>query len=214
MPSTAKKVVGYFGMEWFKGRKPTEINAKMVDLPKPPFDPKPYKLDFVKYPGVASGLGAEYFFRDGQRSPLTYYHLRGPTAGDMVAVGATDQRARETRTIDNFVKEKTRGFAVQIVLEGRGVKAYWEPKFPQLRARLGVGAKVKDLSEYCLRDPDVTVHVSKKGDVIVLHGPTKERVGNLAYRLLRQCQPRLLPYTGKGAHFAHHLPRRKAVRKK
>merc|ERR1719229_1479753 len=100
-------------------------------------------------------------------------------SGDTVAVGATDPRAREARTIDNYAKERTRGFAVQILLEGRGVKAYFEPAFPYLKARLGVGAKVSDLTEYCKRDPDVEVHVSKKGDLLVLHGPNKARVGTL-----------------------------------
>mmetsp|Transcript_177832 Transcript_177832/g.570309 ORF Transcript_177832/g.570309 Transcript_177832/m.570309 type:complete len:133 (-) Transcript_177832:83-481(-) len=132
----------------------------------------------------------------------------------MIAVGATDPRAVDARCIDNYVKEKTRGYATQIVLEGRGVKAYFEPKFPHLKVRLGVGAKVKDLMQYCLRDPDVEVTCNKKGDVVVLHGPNKARVGTLAYRLLKVMTPRLLPYTGKGAHFAFHPIRRKAVRKK
>lgn len=209
-----KNVRGHFGVEWLFGRRPTEINAKMVDLPKPSFDARPYQLDFTKYPSVATGLGAEYYYREGQKSPLTYYHVRSQAQGEMVMVGATDQRAREARTIDNYVKERTRGFAVQIILEGRGVKAYFEPDFPNLKARLGVGAKVKDLTEYCLRDPDVQVTVNKKGDVVVLHGPNKARVGTLAYRLLRLLQPTLLPYTGKGGHFVFHPNRRKAMRKK
>lgn len=214
LPSTNKKVTGYFSMEWFKGRKPTEINARMVELPKPPFNPKPYTLGFSKYPGVVSALGAEYYFREGQRSPLSYYHLRGPVAGDVVVVGATDPRAREAKTIDNYAKERTRGFAVQIILEGRGVKAYFEPAFPHLKVRLGVGAKVKELGEYCTRDPDVKVSVNQKGDIVALHGPNKARVGTLAYRLLKKMQPKLMPYTGKGAHFAFHPMKRKAVRKK
>lgn len=215
LESTKKKVTGRFGGEWFIGRRPTEINAQMVDLPRPPYDPKPYKLGFRKYPGLASGLGAEYFYRDGQRHPLTYYHMRSPAAGgDLVAVGATDERAREARIIDNYVKERTRGFAAQIILEGRGVKAYFEPAFPNLKARLGVGAKVTDLTEYCKRDPDCTISLSKKGDVVVVYGPNKARVGTLAYRLLMRLQPKLMPYTGKGGHFAFHPERRKAVRKK
>lgn len=201
-------------MEWFKGRKESETNSKMIELPKPPFDPKPYRMDFTSYPGIVSGLGAKYYFRDGQSSPLTYYHIRNTPVGDRVAVGATDERAREARTIDNYAKERTRGFAVQLVLEGRGVKVYWEPKFPYLKARLGVGAKTQDLSEYVLRDPDVKIDVSGKGDLVVLHGPTKERVGTLAYRLLKKLQPKLQAYTGKGAHFPFYPMRRKAVRKK
>lgn len=214
LPSIQKKVTGRFGVEWYLGRRPTETNSKMAALPKPVYDPKPYMLQFRKYPGVVSGLGAEYYYREGQRAPVTYYHMRSPVSGDTVMVGATDPRAREARTIDNYAKERTRGFAVQILLEGRGVKAYMEPAHPYLKARLGVGDKVKDLSEYCKRDPDVNVTVSKKGDVVMLHGPNKARVGHLAYRLLRKMQPRNLTYTGKGAHFAFHAVRRKAVRKK
>jgi len=214
LASTQRKLTGRFGVEWFIGRRPTEVAAKMVELPKEPFDPKPYKLDFRMYPGVASGLGAEYYYRDGQKHPLSYFHLRGSASGDVVAVGATDKRAREARTIDNYVKERTRGYAVQLLLEGRGVKAYWEPSPPHLKARLGVGAKVTNLTEYCTRDPDVDIQVNKQGDLIVLHGPTKDRVGTLAYRLLMRLQPKLQAYTGKGAHVAFHPVRRKAVRKK
>jgi len=214
VPAHKSKALQYFGVEWFMGRPSTETNTGMIELPKDPFDPKPYKLDFRKYPGVASGLGAEFYYRDGQKSPLSYYHMKSPATGDMVAVGATDPRAREARMIDNYVKEKTRGFAVQIVLEGRGVKAYFEPKYPKLMVRLGVGAKVKDLTEYVVRDPDCEVSVNKKGDVVVVHGPNKPRVGTLAYRLLKVMQPKLQTYTGKGAHFAFHPVRRLAVRKK
>lgn len=65
-------------------------------------------------------------------------------------------------------------------------------------------------------DPDTAtkVSVNKKGDIVVLHGPTKERVGTLAYRLLKKLQPKLQAYTGKGGHFAFHPVKRKAVRKK
>lgn len=213
LPSQKKRVTGRFGIEFFGGRRPFDSTYQMPDPAKEAFQPRPYSMDFVKYPGVASGLGAEYFMRQGQRHPLTYYHMRTPT-GNTVAVGATDPRAREARTIDNYVKERTRGFAVQLLLEGRGVKAFFEPKFPHLMVRLGVGSKVQNLSEYCLRDPDVQVSINKAGSLVVVHGPNKARVGTLAYRLLRRMQPILQPYTGKGAHFAFHAVKRKAVRKK
>lgn len=204
----------YFGMEWFKGRKPTQINGQMIELPPKEREPMPAELEFRKYPAVASGLGAEYYYRDGQKSPVSYYHIRSKTMGDSVCVGATDQRYAEARTIDNYVKQQTRGFALQLLLDGRGVKAYWEPKSPHLMVRLGVGAKVRDLTEYVKRDPDIEVTVNKKGDVVVLHGPNKARVGTLGYRLLKKMQPVLLPYTGNGAHFAFHPNIRKVVRKK
>jgi len=207
------RTTGYFNMEYLGGRRPTETNAKMIELPKEPYKPQP-DLGFRKYPGLVNGLGAEYFFREGQKHPLTYYHMKSPNSGDTVCVGATSARAREARGIDNYLKERTRGYAVQIVLEGRGVKAYFEPQHPHLKVRLGVGSKVKDISEYCKRDPDCEVSVNKKGDIVVVHGPNKARVGTLAYRLLCVMQPRLQPYTGKGAHFAFHPVKRKAVRKK
>ncbi|CAE7523228.1 unnamed protein product [Symbiodinium natans] len=157
LPSVKKKETGYFGVEWAIGRKPTEMNSMDVELPKEPFDPRPYKVHVRKYPGIVSGLGAEYFYREDQRNPLTYYHLRCPAAGDTVLVGATDARAAQARTIDNYVKERTRGFAVQLILEGRGVKAYFEPKYPFLKVRLGVGAKVKDLTEYEMKGTDLPI---------------------------------------------------------
>jgi len=87
--------------------------------------------------------------------------------GDLlVAVGSTSPQAREHRLIDNYLKGRTRGFAVQIILDGRGVKAC----FP---------------TEYCLRDPDCIVSVNKAG-LIVVHGPTKERVGVVAHRLMKK----------------------------
>eukprot|EP00929_Paragymnodinium_shiwhaense_P075602 TRINITY_DN38672_c0_g1_i1.p1 TRINITY_DN38672_c0_g1~~TRINITY_DN38672_c0_g1_i1.p1 ORF type:complete len:329 (+),score=43.82 TRINITY_DN38672_c0_g1_i1:145-987(+) len=207
-------VTGRFSNEFWGGKKATEDNVRLPELDAEPYNGAPYSMDFRKYKGIAADLGAEYYFREGQKSQLTYYHMRCKAAGDMVMVGSTDERAREARTIDNYVKERTRGFAAQLVLEGRGVKAYFEPKFPHLKVRLGVGAKVTDLKEYCTRDPDCTVSVNKAGDVVVVHGPNKARVGTLAYRLLKRMQPVLMPYTGKGAHFAFHPAIRKAVRKK
>ena len=41
------------------------------------------------------------------QGPLTYYHNRSPKTGDTVLVGATDPRAREARTIDNYAKERS-----------------------------------------------------------------------------------------------------------
>jgi hypothetical protein len=213
LPSTQKKVTGRFGVEFFGGRRPFDSTYEWPDPPKEKFDPKPYNLGFMKYPGIVSGLGAEYFYKEGRKHNLSYFHMRGP-ASDTVLVGATDPRAREARTIDNYLKEHTRGFAVQLILEGRGVKAYFEPKFPHLKVRLGVGAKVRDLSEYCMRDPDVEISVNKLGNLVVLHGPNKARVGTLAYRLLRRMQPILQAYTGKGAHVPFHPVKRKPVRKK
>mmetsp|Transcript_41210 Transcript_41210/g.92544 ORF Transcript_41210/g.92544 Transcript_41210/m.92544 type:complete len:258 (-) Transcript_41210:71-844(-) len=210
-----RKENGIFGSDFFGGGRPKVMNAKEVDLPKEPYDPTPYRLDFVKYPEIACGLGAQYYYRDGQKSPLSYFHIRKSLTGDeSVAVGSTDPRARESRTIDNYVKEHNRGFAVQILLEGRGVKAYFDPKPPHLKVRLGVGAKLQSLEEYCVRDPDCTVSCNSRGNVVVVHGPNKARVGTLAYRLLRKMQPKLQPYTGKGAHFPFHPVKRKVVKKK
>lgn len=217
IPTVKRKAGGYFGVEWFMGRREWTLNARFNGLPKEPYNGKPYKMEFVKYNGVASGLGSEYYFREGQKAPLTYYHHLGTEKSlyaNTVFVGATSERAREARTIDNYVKERTRGFAVQIALEGRGVKAYYEPEFPHLKARLGVGAKVKDLSEFCMIDPDINIHVSKKGDFVVVHGPNKARVGTLAMKLKCAMNTQLQTYTGKGAHLAFHPEKKKKPRKK
>lgn len=214
VPSTKRRLTGKFGNEWWGGHRPTDYHAGYSELPKPPYDPRPYRYHFERYNGIASGLGAEYYFRPDQKHQLSYFHMRSPKLGDMVAVGATDPRAALTRTIDNYVKERTRGFAVQILLNGRGVKAWWETEHPELRVRLGVGTKTLDLKEYCERDPDIRIHVNDGGNIIVVHGPNKSRVGVLAYRLLRKMQPRLMPYTGKGAHFAFFPRKTKTVRKK
>jgi len=211
---TKKKVTGRFGMEWVGGARPLEINALHNEV-KQERKTGCAALEFSKYNPIVSGLGGEYFLRDDQKHPLTYFNIRKCPWGDpLVAVGSTSPQAREHRLIDNYLKERTRGFAVQIILDGRGVKAYFDPAFPHFKVRLGVGTKEKDLSQYCLRDPDCTVSVNKAGLIVVVHGPTKERVGVLAYRLMKKMQPRLMPYTGKGAHFAFHEPKRKAVRKK
>lgn len=215
--SNKRQRTGRFSVEFFGGRRPTEANVQLPELPKKTHDGSPYDLHFRRYPGIASALGPEYYLREGQKNPLSYFHVRSKSDGEStesVMVGATNPRACEARSIDNYVKERTRGFAAQIVLEGRGVKAYWEPKAPHFKVRLGVGAKVKDLSRYVTRDPDIQVTINKKGDIVVLHGPNKARVGTLAYRMLKQMQPLLQPYTGKGAHFAFHDIKRKAVRKK
>merc|ERR1719162_2453609 len=90
LESTKKNIRGRFGIEFFGGRRPFDTTYQMPDPPKTEFKPGPYSLQFSKYPGIASGLGAEYFYRPGQRSPLSYFHMRSPASGDTVHVGATN----------------------------------------------------------------------------------------------------------------------------
>lgn len=201
----------WYGVEYYGGVRATEHNTQAPDLPRPPFDPRPYSMGYRQYPGLASILGSEYYFRAGDHAPLNYFHMK-TASDDTVWVGSTDRRVREARSISNSVREQTTGFAVQILLEGRGVKAYFEDRFPNLKCRLGVGAKVMDLTEYCKRDPDVKVFVNKLGTIVVVHGPTKSRAGMIATRLYFKMKANV--YTGKGAHIAFNTPRKKAVRKK
>ena len=51
----------------------------------------------------------------------------------------------------------------------------------------------------------------KKGDILVVHGPTKSRVGEIAMRLFERM--RVNQYTMKGAHLAFH-PVKKVIPKK
>ena len=82
--------------------------------------------------------------------------------------------------------EQTRGFAVQLIFEGRGVKIYWDKEYPELRIRMGVGTKELNLKHYVLFDPDCMVHITRAVDILVIHGPTKDRVGAFASLFMKR----------------------------
>eukprot|EP00392_Amoebophrya_sp_AT5.2_P018080 g18543.t1 len=171
-------------------------------------------LEFTKFPGVVSKLGAEYFFREKQErsEQTTYYHMKTKSGTDVVFVGSVDARKRETRTVENFLHEKTRGFAVQLILEGRGVKVYYEGGWPNLCGRKGVGDKARDLSYFAKLDSEVNIEVNKVGNLCVVSGPTKAQVGNVAIRLFWKLKQGV--YSGKGAKIAFNWVKRKTRNKK
>jgi len=221
------KVSAGGGWEFYGGRTETKSNYKLNEVPKEVQEQGGLKtLGFTKWPTAVKSLGSEYFFRPNQGDPLTYYHVRpgeamkkkayDPEAGvycdEFVYLGSTNAASRNTKSIENALTQETTGYAVQLILEGRGVKAYFEPKFPFLMARLGVGSKVTNLTEYARRDPGIDITVNKLGTLITIEGPTKERVGVLAFRIFSKLKSN--PYTGKGAHIAFNPAKRKAVRKK
>lgn len=47
-----------------------QASDALTSTAQEPYNPRPYLMEFRKYPGVASGLGAEYFYRDEQKSLL------------------------------------------------------------------------------------------------------------------------------------------------
>jgi len=220
------KVHAAGGAEFYGGRSDTKTNYRLIEFPQEKREEGIKKLGYTKYPSAIKYLGSRYFYRPIKSDLLSYYHVRtgaakkareyNPDAGvlceDLVYLGSTQEYTRTTKTIENALYEQTRGFAVQLILEGRGVKVYWEPKAPYLKARLGVGSKVTDLEEYVRRDPAIKFTVNKKGDLMVLEGPCKERVGHIAMRIFTVLKTHV--YTGKGAHIAFNVPRRKAVQKK
>eukprot|EP00397_Hematodinium_sp_SG-2012_P043361 GEMP01048187.1.p1 GENE.GEMP01048187.1~~GEMP01048187.1.p1 ORF type:complete len:245 (+),score=43.60 GEMP01048187.1:192-926(+) len=207
------------GWEFYGGRSETKTNYQLNELPKEKREEKIKLLGFTKWPAaVVKSLKSEYLYRPNQKDPLTFYHVRAGAAAkeeskmDFAYIGSTELESRNSRTIENALHQNTRGYGVQIILEGKGVKAYFEPKFPYLNVRLGVGSKATDLTEYCNRDPGITITTTKAGDIITLEGPTKERVGTLAYRIF--CKLKANPYTGRGAHLALNPAKRKTVKKK
>lgn len=101
---------------------------------------------------------------------------------------------------------------MQLIFEGRGVKLYFEPAFPKLFGRMGVGSKVKNLEKYCKLENDVHIEINKLGNLAVVSGPNKERVANVACRLFWKLKQGV--FTGKGAKIAFNKVKRKVVKKK
>jgi hypothetical protein len=164
-----------------------------------------------KWPGlIASKLGSEYFFRPGNN--LSFFHHKSKS-NDEVLLSSVDSSKLDTPTIENALHESTRGFAVQILFEGRGVRAHLEPNWPHLKVRLGVGGMMKDFTWLCERDPDVQGYLQEKnGTILVIHGPTKARVARIAMGITLANKAN--PYSGKGAHLAFNPVKRRTPKKK
>ncbi|EER11691.1 conserved hypothetical protein [Perkinsus marinus ATCC 50983] len=203
----------FFGKgELFGGRQDWITNRRMTDLPKENHKAWPRDMHFTRWPGVVGErLGADYWFRETEKCPVSVYHHQ-TEKHDCVFVGSADKRMTETRTIENTVKTYTTGFAVQLLFEGRGVKAVLQPSWPHLWARLTVGSPLRDLSYIASRDPDIVGHLNRDGTILTLHGPTKKRVGHVAMCIWGATKAAV--YTGKGSHLAFNTPLRKTMKKR
>ena len=194
------------------GRQEMNINVREIELQKEhPDVTEPVSLRTRRWPGIISNeLGPDYFFRPD--SSLSYFHVKTKST-DEVVLASTDSAKLETKTIENALHEATRGFGVQILFDGRGVRAHLEPAWPHLKIRMGVGGMMKDFTWLCERDPEVTGYLQEKnGSILVLHGPTKARVSRIAMGITLTCKAN--PYSGKGAHFAFNPVRRRTPKKK
>jgi ribosomal protein L6P/L9E len=196
------------------GRQEMGINVREIELPKegsPGSDSSGSCLQTRKWPGLISReLGAEYFFRPDKN--ISYFHVKTGSQ-DEVVLASTQPSCLETKTIENALHETTRGFAVQILFEGRGVRAHLEPAWPHLKIRLGVGGNLRDFTWLCERDPEVKGYLQEKnGTILVLHGPTKARVSRIAMGVTLSSKANA--YSGKGAHFAFNPVRRRTPKKK
>ncbi|CDJ55994.1 hypothetical protein, conserved [Eimeria maxima] len=96
---------------------------------------------------------------------------------------------------------------------GRGVKAYFEPEWPDLMVRLGVG--VKPLALRRLAEQYATkarIFVDKRGLLLTIHGYDKRAVGTLTMELYRHLKAN--PYTAKGARIAFYPIKKKIPTKR
>ena len=187
------------------------INVREIELPRTEIQSESVSLYTRKWPSViAREIDTDYFFRPN--STLSLFNIQAKD-NDHVVLASPHPEQTETKTIENALFESTRGFAVQILFEGRGVRAHLEPAWPHLKIRLGVGGNLKDFTWLCERDPDVKGYLQEKnGTILVLHGPTKERVSRIAMGITLSSKAN--PYSGKGAHFAFNPVRRRTPKKK
>ncbi|GFE54863.1 HECT-domain (ubiquitin-transferase) domain-containing protein [Babesia ovis] len=208
-------VSGSYGPSIY-GIQQTQTNSRLIRLPeeKPPPQVDLYsRIHVLKWPGEIRALRSSYFFRPGQRTNTGYYHMLIRNKKDICLVSNVDKRLTQTRAIENCLYERTRGFAGQVLLHGRGVKAFFEPSFPHLMFRLGVGSNCLDATRICtMYAKHVKVDVDRTGMIVSVHGYNKMMVGNVIYRLFRLVEAN--PYTLKGGHIANYPIKRKVPKKR
>ncbi|ORM41718.1 uncharacterized protein BXIN_2772 [Babesia sp. Xinjiang] len=208
-------VSGSYGPSIY-GIQQTETNTRLIRLP--PEEPSANidlysRLHVSKWPGEIRALRGNYFFRAGQRTNTGYYHMLIKNKKDICLVSNVDKRLTATRSIENCLYERTRGFAGQVLLHGRGVKAFFDPEFPHLMFRLGVGSNCLDATRVCtMYAKHVKVEVDRTGLIVSVHGYNKMMVGNVVYRLFRLVEAN--PYTLKGGHIANYPIKKKMPKKR
>lgn len=193
------------------GRQQMAINVREIELTQENTHPVPASLQSRIWPGVIrEKLNSEYFYREG--ASTSYFHVQTESK-DEIILRSPEAFELETKAIENALHEKTRGFAVQILFEGRGVRAHLEPAWPNLKIRLGVGGMMKDFTWVCETDANVKGYLhDKTGTILVLHGPTKDRVAKVAMAITLANKAN--PYSGKGAHLAFNPVQRRTPKKK
>ncbi|UKK01985.2 hypothetical protein MACK_001338 [Theileria orientalis] len=211
-------VSGSYGANIY-GVRDSVSNARLIRLPNKRQNESINlypRLNVSKWPAHIRSLRAKYFFRDTQQTNTGYYQMliRGNDGvkKDMCFVSNIDRNLTQTKTIESCASEHTRGFVGQVLLHGRGVKAYFEPEFPNLMFRLGVGSKCIDATRICtMYSKYVRVHVDRTGLIVSVHGYNKMMVGNVVYRIFKIVEAN--PYTMKGGHIANY-PITQKVKKK
>ncbi|OEH77869.1 hypothetical protein cyc_01587 [Cyclospora cayetanensis] len=159
-----------------------------------------------------------WFVRSPLKRPGVYvYHHHVPQSPQksLVYFSATTQQAGApaAAAATSMLQQRERGVAAQLILDGRGVKAYFDPEWPDLMVRLGVGVKplaLRRLAEqYATR---ARIFIDKRGLLLTIHGWDKRAVGTLTMELYRHLKAN--PYTGKGARIAFYPVNRKVSTKK
>ncbi|XP_026190754.1 uncharacterized protein LOC34618570 [Cyclospora cayetanensis] len=172
----------------------------------------------LKMPEMVAALVAEGALRSPLKRPGVYvYHHHVPQSPQksLVYFSATTQQAGApaAAAATSMLQQRERGVAAQLILDGRGVKAYFDPEWPDLMVRLGVGVKplaLRRLAEqYATR---ARIFIDKRGLLLTIHGWDKRAVGTLTMELYRHLKAN--PYTGKGARIAFYPVNRKVSTKK
>ncbi|AFZ79473.1 hypothetical protein BEWA_023220 [Theileria equi strain WA] len=212
-------VSGSYGANIY-GTQSRIINARLLRLPeekKPESISLNPRIHVAKWPGNIRSLRAKYFFRDGQKTNTGYYQMlirnKDEVKKDLCFVSNINKNATCTRTIESCLHEQTRGFVGQVLLHGRGVKAYFEPQWPNLMFRLGVGSKSIDATRICtMYAQHVKIDVDRTGLIVSVHGYNKMMVGNVVYRIFKLVKAN--PYTMKGGHIANHPIKQKVIKRR
>ncbi|KAK1939632.1 hypothetical protein X943_001748 [Babesia divergens] len=208
-------VSGSYGPSIY-GIQTTESNSRLIKLPQDKQSTKIHlnpRLCVAQWSGHIRALRSKYFFRNGQKTNTGYYHMLIKDKKDVCLVANVDKRQTTTRTMENCLYQHTRGFSGQVLLHGRGVKAFFDPAFPNLMFRLGVGSNCLDATRICtMYASQVNVEVDRTGLIVSVHGYNKMMVGNVIYRLFRLVKAN--PYTMKGGHIAQYPIKKKVTKKR
>ena len=107
--------------------------------------------------------------------------------------------------INNMVAGVTRGFSVNLEIEGVGYRAALEGK--NLNLQLGFSHDIK----YPIPE-GITIKVGEKQNTMSISGASRQQVGQVAAEIRALRKPE--PYKGKGIRYAKEFVRRKEGKKK